>query len=100
MIGGETETSNINRATASIKSSKSGSPENSQDVVSKKAVCEFPELTSNLLQEIEIVENGKIAAKGKFDRRMSMHSSEHSDESCKEPLSDVWIFDTFMRTWQ
>jgi hypothetical protein len=27
------------------------------------------------------------------------HSSVDSNESQKEPLSDVWIFDTFKCTW-
>jgi len=37
-------------------------------------------------------------SKAKGDKRGSSESS--SEEPEKEPLSDVWIFDTFLRKWK
>lgn len=77
IVGGETETVNI---TSKKPNEGSGESEHSQE------------------KQPEVAEPKSPTGKGKFDRRMSMNSS--SEDTEKEPLSDVWIFDTFFKTWK
>ena len=76
VIGGETETVNI---------------------TSKKPI-EGSEESEHSQEKPEEAEAKSPSGKGKFDRRISMNSS--SEDTEKEPLSDVWIFDTFLKTWK
>lgn len=95
MIGGETESCNI-RAT---------SPAQLDDKSSKSSLSDQPNEGNQKklnLQDLGDKDHSEVPERGKskFDRRMSQVEEQNSsDSSQKEPLSDVWIFDTFHRTW-
>ncbi len=75
VIGGETETVNITGKISNEESNESDDEHSKQE-------------------EVSAVPLGK--AKGK----QSSCSENSSEEPEKEPLSDVWIFDTFLRKWK
>jgi len=75
VIGGETESVNITGKVSNEESNESDEEHSKQNEISAVPF-----------------------SKAKGDKRGSSESS--SEEPEKEPLSDVWIFDTFLRKWK